>query len=151
MVNRMVSSPRIEEERLNYIRRSRMSRARTIDPSVDDSHIDIELPASFLGSRKWVSEETADSLALARTFGKPSYFITMTCNPEWPEITSRLRPFQNASDIPAIVARVFKIRLQRLLAIIRKRFGDLIYMIIVTEFQKRGLPHAHTIIKVMFL
>lgn len=141
---------RMEEERLNYIRRSRMSRARTLDPSVDATNIDIELPASFLGSRKWASEETADSLALARTFGKPSYFITMTCNPEWPEITSRLRPGQNASDVPVIVARVFKIRLQRLLHMIRRRFGDLIYMVIVREFQKRGLPHAHIILKVMF-
>lgn len=139
---------RVEEERLNFIRRGRVSQAHREDPSVDDSDMSIELPASFLGSRKWASEETADSLALARVYGKPSYFITMTCNPDWPEIKARLRPGQNASDIPVIVARAFKIRLQRLLHIIRARFGELIYMVIVREFQKRGLPHAHIVLKV---
>jgi hypothetical protein len=94
---------RIEEERLAYIRRSRMSRAQEIHPDKDDSSVDIELPASFLGSRKWASEQTADSLALAHAFGKPSYFFTMTCNPEWPEITTRLQPGQNASDVPVII------------------------------------------------
>ena len=139
---------RIEEERLAYIRRSRVSRAQEIHPDADDSSIDIELPASFLGSRKWASEQTADSLALARAFGKPSYFFTMTCNPEWPEITARLRPGQNASDVPVVVARAFKIRLQRLLQILRTHFGHLVYMIKVIEFQKRGFPHAHIIAKV---
>lgn len=139
---------RIEEERLGYIRRGRLSRAHQIDPSADESSIDIELPASFLGSRRWASEETADSLALGREYGKPSYFITMTCNPEWPEITSRLKPGQSPSDVPVIVARAFKIRLQRLLKLLRKKFGHLIYMIKVIEFQKRGWPHAHIIIKV---
>jgi hypothetical protein len=141
---------RIEEERLNYIRRSRLSMGRDTDQSGDSSSIDIELPASFLGSRKWASEETADSLALARAYGKPSYFITMTCNPEWPEIQDRLQPGQNVSDIPVVVARAFKIRLQRLLQIIRTRFGHLVYMVKVIEFQKRGFPHAHIIIKVLF-
>lgn len=139
---------RIEEEHLGYIRRGRLSRAHQVDPSIDDSSINIELPASFLGSRRWASEETADSLALGREYGKPSYFITMTCNPEWPEIKARLKPGQSASDIPVIVARAFKIRLQRLQNLLRKKLGHLRYMIKVIEFQKRGWPHAHIIIKV---
>jgi len=123
--------------------------AQDTDQSGDSSSIDIELPASFLGSRKWALEETADSLALAYAYGKPSYFITMTCNPEWPEIQDRLQPGQNVSDIP-VVARAFKIRLQCLLQIIQTRFGHLVYMVKVIEFQKCGFPHAHIIIKVLF-
>jgi hypothetical protein len=74
--------------------------------------------------------------------------ITMTCNPEWPEIVSQLRPGQTAADIPMVVARVFKARLDQLLQLLRTKFGDVIYSIRVIEFQKRGFPHAHIIIKV---
>jgi hypothetical protein len=65
---------RVEEERLDFIRRSRASEFENHDG--DDNQDCIELPASFLGSRKWSSEQTADSLALARTYGPPSLFMT---------------------------------------------------------------------------
>ena len=115
--------------------------AQDMDQSGDNS-IDIELPASFLGSRKWVSEETADSLALAHCYGKPSYFITMTCNPEWPEIQNRLQPGQNVSDIPVVVAWAFKIQLQHLLQIVQTCFGHLVCMVKVIKFQKCGFLYA---------
>jgi Helitron helicase-like domain at N-terminus len=139
---------RIEEERLAYIQRSHVSRAQEIHADVDESSVDIELPASFLGSHKWASEQTADSLALACAFRKPSYFFMMTCNPEWPEITARLQPGQNASDVPVVVVQAFEICLQRLLQILHTCFGHLVYMIKVIEFQKCGFPHAHIIAKV---
>jgi Helitron helicase-like domain at N-terminus len=72
----------------------------------------------------------------------------MTCNPQWPEITSRLHQGQTAYDVPVIVARSFKLWLQQLQEIFRKKFGKLIFMVKVTEFQKRGFPHAHIIAKV---
>ncbi|KIJ27223.1 hypothetical protein M422DRAFT_113515, partial [Sphaerobolus stellatus SS14] len=71
------------------------------------------LPASFIGSRRWSSENTADGLALTCVKGTPSYFVTFTCNADWPEIKSCLAPGQSASDIPIIVARVFKQCLQQ--------------------------------------
>jgi hypothetical protein len=134
---------RIEEERLNYIY---LSRANQAQPTGN-----INLPASFLGSRKWTSEQTADALALARRYGHPSLFITMTCNPQWPEIQNRLRPSQTYNEVPLIVVRAFKVRLQRLIKILRKNFGGSIYIIKIIEFQKRGLPHAHIVIKVRSL
>lgn len=140
---------RIEENRLRFVQHSRVDYARELDPTLaDDQSIDINLPASFLGSRAWTSLQTADGLALARRYGKPSYFITFTCNPHWPEIEACLREGQTASDVPVVVARAFKLRLQRFLEILRHRFGQKIYMIKVIEFQKRGLPHAHIILKV---
>ena len=82
---------RIEKERLKFIRRSKQTTDTNVlnEETVDDSD-NLELPYSFMGSRKWASEQTADSLALARTYGPPSFFITMTCNPDWPEIKSQL-------------------------------------------------------------
>lgn len=139
---------RIEEERLQFIRRGRLSHILEQDPDADTSTVDIKLPTSFLGSRSWASEETADSLAIARAFGRPSFFITMTFNADWPELRSRLKPGQSAFDVPVLVARVFKQRLKRLLDLIRHKFGHLIYMIKVIEFQKRGYPHAHIVCKV---
>jgi hypothetical protein len=139
---------RIEEERLLYIKHNRLSPA--LSRNVETPH-DITLPASFLGSRKWASEQTADSLAIARKYGRPSLFIMMTCNPEWPEIKCRLRPGQKTTDIPVVVICAFHERLKRLLNVLRNKFGHLIYMIKVIEFQKRGLPHSHIIIKVRFV
>lgn len=108
----------------------------------------IVLPASFLGSRAWAASEVADSLALCRTKGKPSFFITITTNPNWPEIQARLAQGQTASDIPVIVCRVFKARLEMAIKAMQKHLGKIIYLIRVVEFQKRGLPHAHLVIKV---
>jgi len=72
----------------------------------------------------------------------------MTTNPDWEEIRSKLRDGQTAADVPIVVARAFKARLERLVLLLKKRFGKLIYMIRVIEFQKRGFPHARIIIKV---
>lgn len=110
----------------------------------------IYLPASFLGSKRWASEQVADSLAIAATYGNPTLFLTMTSNPEWPEISSQLRPGQTYADIPLMVVRVFKRKLALLLKALKSMFvnaGRQIYSIHVIEFQKRGLPHAHILIK----
>jgi hypothetical protein len=95
------------------------------------------------------SIETADALALAWEFGPPTFFITMTCNSDWPEIVTRLRPGETAYDIPIIVARVFKQRLHRLLDLLNTKFGPVSYIVHIIEFQKRGFPHAHIVIKVI--
>jgi Helitron helicase-like domain at N-terminus len=140
---------RVEEERLNFIRGSKSGLAAE-EPDEDDNpdSENIDLPASFLGSRKWASEQTADSLALARTYGPPSFFVTMTCNPDWPEIKSKLQPGQNAFEIPTIVTRAFKMRLQRLVHLLKTKMGTIVYITTSNEFQKRGYPHSHIIIKV---
>lgn len=110
----------------------------------------IYLPASFLGSRRWASAQISDSLAIAAALGSPTFFITMTCNASWPEITSCLRPGQNFSDIPVVVVRVFKRKLALLETALRKMFVNVprvVYFIHSIEFQKRGLPHAHILVK----
>ncbi|CAG8816579.1 7919_t:CDS:2, partial [Gigaspora margarita] len=63
----------------------------------------LHLPASFLGSKRWCSSHVVNALALARSLGKPSFFITMTTNPNWKEIHSQLQPGQNALEITPIV------------------------------------------------
>ena len=55
-------------------------------------------------------------MAIVRKFGKPDYFIAMTANPAWPEVVKNLRSPENAHDRPDIVARVFRIKFESLLA-----------------------------------
>jgi hypothetical protein len=138
------------EMRLNYIRINQM-RLRQQDAElmgeafVPDSQ-NIYLPASFMGSRRWASEQIADSLTIAAHSGNPTFFVTMTCNADWPEIACRLRPGQDFSDIPTDVVRVFKQKLSSLEQSLKTMFpkaGRLDYIIHSVEFQKRGLPHAH--------
>ena len=39
-----------------------------------------------------------DAMAIVRAKGKPSFFITFTCNPAWPEITRELLSRQTTKD-----------------------------------------------------
>ncbi|TVY62600.1 ATP-dependent DNA helicase pif1 [Fusarium oxysporum f. sp. cubense] len=142
---------RIEEMNLDYLRRARSLQSSGFDPATDSlayDHLRNRLPANFTGSRAWTSDHVADALALARRFGKPTFFITMTTNPGWPDIVSALRSGQHFTDAPTVACRAFHMRLQHLKAFIKRHFGRVIYAITVVEFQKRGLPHAHMLIKV---
>ncbi|SCZ90399.1 BZ3500_MvSof-1268-A1-R1_Chr1-3g01964 [Microbotryum saponariae] len=49
-----------------------------------------------------------DAMACAVKYGKPSLFITVTCNPEWPEIKAALGPNDQACNRPDLIARVFE-------------------------------------------
>ncbi|KAL0021630.1 hypothetical protein WJX77_001364 [Trebouxia sp. C0004] len=67
----------------------------------------IILPSSFVGGARSMREKYQDAMAVVRVKGKPSLFITMTCNPTWPETQCELLPGQCAKDRPDLVARVF--------------------------------------------
>ena len=144
------------ECRLCYIH-SNQTRLRSLEhdaalmaeETIEESE-NIYLPASFLGSRQWVSDQIADSLAIAAAYGPPTFFLTFTCNSDWPEIQSQLLPGQDFTDIPVVVCHVFKQKLSKLMSILRTMFpnaGQLLYSITSIEFQKRGLPHAHILLK----
>lgn len=66
---------RTEEERLAYILRERRFRANEVhqplEGEADDEQMEptIKLPASFVGSRAWTSEQTSDAMALGRKYG----------------------------------------------------------------------------------
>jgi hypothetical protein len=74
----------------------------------------------------------------------------MTCTSQWPEIQSQLQPGQEFADIPVVVMQVFKRKLTLLMKTLKTMFinaGWLLYAIQSVKFQKRGLPHAHILIK----
>lgn len=107
----------------------------------------IILPSSKIGSPRHFHKQYQNSIATVRALGKPDLFITVTCNPTWPEIVDELLPGQAASDRPDLVARVFKAKKEAIIDEIKKGlFGRPVAFMWVIEFQKRGLPHAHILI-----
>ncbi|XP_046587809.1 uncharacterized protein LOC124292965 [Neodiprion lecontei] len=106
------------------------------------------LPSSFSGSMRHMQQQYQDTMAVTRKVGRPDLFITMTCNPKWPEICTVLKDFPTGTtvnDIPTIACRIFNMRLQQALKEIGSGsvFGKIEGYVYTVEFQKRGLTHAH--------
>jgi hypothetical protein len=142
------------ETRLNYIhinqKHLRQEDAALMGISHVPDHQNIYLPASFLGLNRWASKQISDSLAIAAAYGLPTFFVTFTCNSNWPEIQNQLRPGQDFMDVPIVVVRVFRHKLATLESTLKSMFPNasrLLYMIHAVEFQKRGLLHAHILLK----
>lgn len=106
------------------------------------------LPSSFEGSPRNMAEICKDAKAIFAKWGAPDLFITFTANPNWSEITANLKSWEQTSDRPDLVARIFKIKLRSLLADVTVHgiFGKSIAHAYTIEFQKRGLPHAHILV-----
>ncbi|KAL6582875.1 hypothetical protein OROMI_004953 [Orobanche minor] len=106
------------------------------------------LPSSYIGSPRDMQRRYVNALALVSEYGKPDFFITITCNPNWPEIREGLFPGEEAQNRFDLVARVFRARNEEFKdEIVKKKLlGEVAAYLYVIEFQKRGLPHAHWII-----
>ncbi|XP_073138923.1 uncharacterized protein [Henckelia pumila] len=150
---------KLETTRLDYYRRNQAEMRSELYQGIVDSVVAgesrgsevgrrIVLPASFIGGPHDMRRRYLDAIALVRTFGKPDLFITMTCNPEWSEITTNLFKGQRAQDRPDLTSRVFRAKLLDLKdQILRKAiFGTVSAYVYVVEFQKKGLPHAHMLV-----
>ena len=148
----------IEQGRIRWIRLNQATlRADTyagiadaIDTGVDAQSVGRRtiLPSSFNGSSRNMNQLFQDAMAIVRTIGFPSFFVTVTCNPQWAGIQDALLPGQTAQDRPELVARVFNLTLKHILREIEKDsvLGTVIGCVWVIEFQKRGLPHAHILL-----
>ncbi|XP_049293325.1 uncharacterized protein LOC125769003 isoform X1 [Anopheles funestus] len=103
------------------------------------------LGPNFVGGTRYMQAQYHDAMSIVRTFGKPDLFLTVTCNPKWPEITENLlTPRQRAPDRPNLAVRVFRLKLKAILQdLTMGALGVEVARIHVIEFQKRGLPHAH--------
>ena len=105
------------------------------------------LPSSFTGSDRFMQQLFQDSMAIVRYFGKPSFFITFTANPRWPEVTTNLFAGQQPTDRPDLICRVFALKVRELLADLKKGiFGPYAGHVYTIEYQKRGLPHMHLLL-----
>nr|XP_027098996.1 uncharacterized protein LOC113718280 [Coffea arabica] len=89
-----------------------------------------------------------DAMSLVQRYGKPDIFLTMTCNPSWPEIKKHLADEDEIQNRPDLVSRVFRVKIEQLKDDLFKKnlFGEVAAYTYVIKFQKRGLSHAHFLI-----
>ena len=89
-----------------------------------------------------------DLLVLACYYQSIDLFITVTCNPTWPEIARELLPGQTAADRPDLCARVFNMKKKAIIEELYKKeiFGHTVAYVYTIQFQKCGLPHMHILI-----
>ncbi|QRV78796.1 Helitron helicase-like domain at N-terminus [Ceratobasidium sp. AG-Ba] len=52
-----------------------------------------------------MAESYQDAMAIARYLGPPQFFVTMTANPNWPELKNALLPGQVPADQPDLAGR----------------------------------------------
>ena len=151
----------IDQECLRFIRTQqpwlRVTMLNGIEDalSMTDDNIDLSqlgqriiLPSSYRRGPREMHQRHLDGMAITRHFKKIDIFLTMTANPNWPEITRELLPGQTAADRPDLVSRVFHLKMKALVTAILKDgiFGPCVAHIYSIEFQKRGLPHMHLLI-----
>ncbi|XP_074560285.1 uncharacterized protein LOC141816402 [Curcuma longa] len=105
----------------------------------------VVLPASFIGGPRDMRRRYLDAMALVQKYGKPDIFLTITCNPNWPEIQENLKYDETPNDRPDLLARAFRAKLELLKVELFKKqiFGQVAAYVYVIEFQKRGMPHCH--------
>jgi hypothetical protein len=106
------------------------------------------LSSTFAAGPRHMQQLYQDAIALSVNFGKADLFVTMTTNPDWPEIQACIPPGHAATDYPEIVSWVFNLKLKELTADLFQRhvLGKVNAHLFVVEFQKRGLPHTHILI-----
>jgi len=89
-------------------------------------NLSVTLLCPLNGESRDVMSRYLDAVALPRRYGKPDLFITMTANPNWPEITRTIPTGSNWAHHPDIVARVFSMKLKAMIDLIvtKKLFGE---------------------------
>lgn len=118
------------------------------DRSLWREGVPVHLPASFAGSPRWYHALYLDALALPAAFHLPDLFVTITFNPEWPELSRLMPAGGNIHDHPDVAARVFWLRFSRIMKDIIDHavFGEVLSYCYRMEWQLRGFPHAHVLL-----
>lgn len=106
------------------------------------------MPASFPGSRQYYQEKYANLMTIVQKKGAPTWFITFTGNPVWPEIKAALAEGQEYTNRPDIVCRIFMDKAAEFIKDITERhiLGNVGAWCYSVEHQKRGMPHIHMLV-----
>ncbi len=116
---------------------------------IDEPRKESYLPGSVHGSQCRLTALAKNTLVLVSEYVCPHVFLTLTCNPEWPEIQSQLINGQTAFDCPDVTAPVFKSRLDKFKTNIRNgkyfELRKVICIIHVIEYRYHDMPHAHMV------
>ncbi|KAL8480868.1 hypothetical protein ACS0TY_027406 [Phlomoides rotata] len=105
--------------------------------------------SSYTGGPRYMIQNFQNAMSICKYYSYPYLFITMTCNPKWPEVVRFLEENGlRSEDRLDILCRVFKMKLDRLIKDLKDKmiFGKVDAMTYTVEFQKRGLPRAHILL-----
>uniref|UniRef100_A0A0R0L851 ATP-dependent DNA helicase n=1 Tax=Glycine max TaxID=3847 RepID=A0A0R0L851_SOYBN len=150
----------VESERLSYIRNNqkklRVDKYCSLQTSLDAGSSKgsskgkrVILPSTFVGSPHYMDQLYFDGMTICSHVGFPNLFITLTCNPNWPEIRRVLAPLNlKATDRPNLISHVFRLKYEQMLFDLTKKhlLGKVVAYMHTIEFQKRGLPHVHLLL-----
>nr|XP_043611794.1 uncharacterized protein LOC122583457 [Erigeron canadensis] len=104
------------------------------------------IPSSFTEGTRYMRQNYLDAMTLCKWYGYPDLFITITCNPKWPEILRFLEKHGlKPEDRPDITTCMFKMKLDMLISDLKDNeiIGAVKAIVYTVEFQKCGLPHCH--------
>ncbi|CAN0055436.1 unnamed protein product, partial [Heterosigma akashiwo] len=144
-----------EANELNYIRTHQQeirgeeldTLRAAVDEGSDEQAGHIVLPKSFAAGPRAHYFHYLDCMTIFSCKGEPTYFITLTFNPKWPELEQFLngRPY---TDRPDIVERIFQQKRDLFLEAIIKFevLGKVPAYCWTEEWQKRYLPHIHLLL-----
>ncbi|KAL3125241.1 hypothetical protein niasHT_005847 [Heterodera trifolii] len=106
------------------------------------------MPQTFAGSRQYYQGKYADLMTMVRHLGAPTWFVTFTGNPKWPEISEALRGRENYVHRPDIVCRIFMDKATEFIKDVTERcvLGKVAGWCYSVEHQKRGMPHIHLLL-----
>ena len=121
---------KIESERLCFISLNiHLRGAVNYDAQINPNDLGwlVILPSTFVNSPRYLHEYTQDTFTYVRAYGRPDLFITFTCNPSWQEFQEQLHDGENVHDRHDLIARVFRLKVKKLMDVIRKGniFGEL--------------------------
>ena len=88
--------------------------------------------SAFIGGPGLMQQKHQGVMCMCRKYGKPTWFATVTANPNWKEIVANLHLGDTCHDSPELVCRVFYCKV-----IGQQKAND--WMI---KLHKRGLPHG---------
>nr|GEY75928.1 DNA helicase [Tanacetum cinerariifolium] len=104
----------------------------------------------FTGGPQYMYAYYPDALAICKNLGNQQFFITFTCNVNWPEIKRFMAqyPELTISDRANVVCRVFEQKIQSFVTFLKEEriFGNVPGVLYTVEFQKRGLPYCHALL-----
>jgi len=110
----------VESERLSYIinnqKKLRVDKFCSLQDSLDAGTTKglskgkrVILPSTFVGNPRYMDQLYFHGIAICSHVGFPNLFITLTCNPNCPEIYRLLTPLNlKATDRPDFISQVFK-------------------------------------------
>eukprot|EP00045_Choanoeca_perplexa_P011874 m.127284 g.127284 ORF g.127284 m.127284 type:complete len:1439 (+) comp15799_c0_seq8:229-4545(+) len=103
------------------------------------------LPTDFQGNPAHMRKLCKEAMAAVGAYGRPTFMITMTANEQWPEVVAGGGTFD-------VLCRVFEWKSKQLLSAIVKEevLGPVDYYQWVTEYQKRGNPHKHLLVRLRY-